>query len=69
MVFLIGESIDQHVKRNRVYKFVANFDVSALVKRSSPWRRGVPGRNQSSGCQRNKMLTPLLSQQRSDDGS
>jgi hypothetical protein len=29
----------------------------------------VPGRNQSSGCQRNKMLTPLLSQQRSDDGS
>ena len=67
MSLLIGRSIDQNVNRKRICKFVASFGVSELAKHDRPWRRGILRHNQSSWCQGNKIPTPLVSQQCSDD--
>jgi hypothetical protein len=69
MTLLIGWPIDQHVKSKRICKSVASFGVSELAEHYRLWRRGMPRNNQSCGCQGNKMPTPLVSQQCSDDGS
>jgi len=69
MTLLFGRSIDQHVKRKRICKSVARFGVAELAKHYRLWRREMSRNNQSCGCQRNKIPTPLVSQQCSDDGS